>query len=95
MRQYDWMNKKEQIQRRLQCRRDRRDERKKKIAELSAEIDKLRRHEELNPCSFCRDLPYGAQELKFDCDWRYGLKIDQKEDRVYCPKCNKVMAQWQ
>ena len=44
-------------------------------------------------CDFCRGLPRGPENLKYDCGDVYGLVIDG--DMVKCPSCSRVLAQWE
>jgi Lar family restriction alleviation protein len=44
-------------------------------------------------CSFCVDLPRGAEKLKHGCDEQYGLLI--RGDVASCPKCGDVLAHWE
>jgi hypothetical protein len=60
---------------------------RERIAALEDEIAHLR----VPPtCSFCAGLPHS--EIKYDCDRKFGLKIDR--DVVTCPQCNEVLADW-
>lgn len=46
------------------------------------------------PCSFCKDLPRGAENLKHGCDELYGLVIDWDKEIASCPQCKRILAQW-
>lgn len=92
---WDIKTKKAQLRRRLDQRRQRVQERQQRIKQLYDEIESLVKYDQLNPCSFCRDLPSGAYKLKHGCDEIWGLLIDWKTEIVTCPKCKTVMAQWE
>jgi hypothetical protein len=60
-------------------------------AERAEQLRKLQNYENDHPCEFCRDLP--RHEIHYDCEWKFGLVIKFK-DSVYCPRCDRCLADW-
>lgn len=63
------------------------------VKELQARIAQLTA--EPPGCDFCRGLPEGGYDLKYNCGELYGLKIDHGTDTVLCPHCHRILAQWE
>ena len=80
----------QQINRRMKCQQAAQEHR---ATVLAAAISNMIQAA-IYPCNFCRDLPRGAQNLKHGCGELYGLVEDHESETVKCPKCGKLLAQW-
>ncbi len=70
-----------------------------KYAKLQLELNLKTAQQELEAyekdCSFCRGIPKGARQLKYDCDSRFGLIVDHENETATCPECNECLAAWE
>lgn len=65
----------------------------KRIAELLAEVESLRKE---GGCEHCTGLPHGAQHLKFGAHQTYGLDYDNADrGSLWCPMCKTCLAAWE
>lgn len=44
-------------------------------------------------CEFCRMIKF--ESLKHDCDWKFGFIVDLQQETARCPKCLKVLEDWE